>query len=197
MAKVLFENIVGEEVVCKHFKDFTEVEQRYLETLVEEAIIQKGINVTTHCEKRLKQRKYSMGRLHLAVRQGQIMEIQFDKTGCKVQLSFASGSQLGKGYTSYVVYDLASGNVISAWNRQNKQERKLGSETYIGHKQYLKKQESIMPLINTYLEIPIEDINNLVFKYDKSPLSKKSMKQLNAIVTNLQAQKEMEEMIAC
>ena len=45
MAKVLFENIVGEEVVCKHFKDFTEVEQRYLETLVEEAIIQKGINV--------------------------------------------------------------------------------------------------------------------------------------------------------
>ena len=54
-----------------------------------------------------------------------------------------------------------------------------------------------MPLINTYLEIPIEDINNLVFKYDKSPLSKKSMKQLNAIITNLQAQKEMEEMIAC
>ena len=36
-------------MVCKLFKDFTELETRYLEALVDEVIMEKGINVTHHC----------------------------------------------------------------------------------------------------------------------------------------------------
>ena len=186
MQEALYTHVVGEEqCICKHFRDFTEIERRYLETLVEETIMKKGINVTGHCLHRLKQRNYSLGKLQYAVRQGKIMEVQFDKTGCKIQLSYASGSQLGKGYTCYAVYDICTGNVISAWNRQNRSEQKLNPETYIGHKKYLRNEEPIIYLLNTYLNIPPDTVKDLIFKYDKTPLVGKAKKQLNILLQGL------------
>lgn len=186
MNDALYTHIIGEgECICKHFSDFTEIERRYLETLVEEAIMNKGINVTNHCLKRLKQRNYSLGKLQYAVRQGKIMEVQFDSSGCKIQLSYASGSQLGKGYTCYAVYDICTGKVISAWNRQNRSEQKLNPETYIGHKKYLKNEEPIIYLLNTYLNIPPDVVQDLIFKYDKTPLIGKAKKQLNILLQGL------------
>lgn len=186
MHEALYTHIVGEdECICKHFKDFTEIERRYLETLVEETIMSKGISVTKHCMQRLKQRNYSLGKLQYAVRQGKIMEVQFDKTGCKIQLSYASGSQLGKGYTCYCVYDIVTGNVISAWNRQNRSEQKLNPDTYIGKKQYLKQDDQIIYLLNSYLNIPPEKVQELIFKYDRTPLVGKAKKQLNILLQGL------------
>ena len=187
MYEPLYSHIVSEEqCICKHFSDFTEIERRYLETLVEETIVKKGISVTKHCMQRLKQRHYSLGKLQYAVRQGKIMEVQFDSTGCKIQLSYASGSQLGKGYTCYAIYDLTTGNVISAWNRQNRSEQKLNPETYIGHKKYLKEEEPIFYLLNTYLNISPDLVQELIFKYDRTPLVGKAKKQLNMLLKGLQ-----------
>jgi hypothetical protein len=181
-----YAHIIGsEECFCKHFSDFSEIERRYLETLVEEAIMNKGISVTKHCMQRLKQRNYSLGKLQYAVRQGKIMEVQFDKTGCKIQLSYASGSQLGKGYTCYCIYDICTGNVISAWNRQNRCEQKLNPETYVGRKKYLKKDDQIIYLVNTYLNIPPDMVQGLIFKYDKTPLVGQAKKQLNILLQGL------------
>ena len=161
-------------MVCKLFKDFTELEQRYLEALVDEVIMEKGINVTDHCLHRLKQRNYSLGKLQYSVRQGKVIELQFDETGCKVLLSFASGSQFGKGYTSYTVYDLQTGYVVSAWQKQKKAERKLDTKTYIGYKQYLTKQESIIHMVSNSLNYTVDDFKQLIFKYDKRPLKPKT-----------------------
>ena len=164
----------GKTMVCKLFKDFTELEQRYLEALVDETIMKKGINVTEHCLHRLKQRNYSLGKLQYSVRQGKVIEIQFDETGCKVLLSFASGSQFGKGYTSYTVYDLQTGYVVSAWQKQKKAEKKLDTKTYIGYKQYLKRQESIIHMVSNSLNYTVDDFKHLVFKYDRRPLNPKT-----------------------
>ena len=161
-------------MVCKLFKDFTELEMRYIEALVDEVIMEKGINVSKHCLQRLKQRNYSLGKLQYSVRQGKVIELQFDETGCKVLLSFASGSQFGKGYTSYSVYDLQTGYVVSAWQKQKKAEKKLDTKTYIGYKQYLTRQESIIHMINTTLNYTVEDFKKLIFKYDKRPLKPKT-----------------------
>lgn len=167
---------MGEErtVVCKLFKDFTELEQRYLEALVDETIMEKGINVSSHCLQRLKQRNYSLGKLQYSVRQGKVIEVQMSEDDCKVLLSFASGSQFGKGYTSYTVYSLKTGCVVSAWQKQKKSEQKLDTKTYIGYKQYLQRQEGIIHMVSDSLNYTVEDFKNLIFKYDRRPLKPKT-----------------------
>ena len=167
----------GKAMVCKLFKDFTELEQRYIEALVDETIMNKGINISNHCLQRLKQRNYSLGKLQYSIRQGKVIEVQFDETGCKVLLSFASGSQFGKGYTSYSVYDLQTGYVVSAWQKQKKAEKKLNTETYIGHKQYLTRQDSIIHMVSNTLNYTVEDFKKLIFKYDRRPLKPKTATQ--------------------
>ena len=161
-------------VVCKLFKDFTELETRYLEALVDETIMKKGINVTEHCLYRLKQRNYSLGKLQYSVRQGKVIELQIEEDDCRVLLSFASGSQFGKGYTSYTVYSLKTGYVVSAWQKQKKAEKKLDTKTYIGYKQYLEQKDKIIHIVNDSLEYTVDDFKQLIFKYDRRPLKPKT-----------------------
>ena len=67
-----FESLVGDDLICKLHKDFTEMEKRYLESILEETIAEKGINVSRHCLKRMKERNYSVGKMQLVVRSGEI-----------------------------------------------------------------------------------------------------------------------------
>ena len=177
-----FVKFVGENMFCKLCKDFTEMEKRYLESVLEEAIMKNGIHVSRHCLKRLKQRNYSMGKLQMVVRNGEIREVQLDKDGCRVLLSFASASQFGKGFTSYCVYSLTDGAVMSVWQRQNYKEKRIDSETYRGRKSYLQSNVNVIPAVNVYLDIENDSIMDLMFKYDRSPLNKKDKKQLHKIV---------------
>lgn len=167
----------GKKIVCKLFRDFSELEKRYLEALVDEVIMEKGINVSKHCLHRLKQRNYSLGKLQYSVRQGKVIEVQMDENGCKVLLSFASGSQFGKGYTSYTVYDLNTGYVVSAWQKQKKAEQRLDTKTYVGPKKYLSSRDSIIYMVNDSLNYTVEDFKKLIFKYDRTPLKPHSEKK--------------------
>ena len=168
-----------EKRIVKHVKDFNEIEQRVIETVLNDAIFKHGVNYTQHSQTRRVQRNISLGRIRMAVQMGQVMEVEFTNYGhCTVQISFATGSQLGRGYTTYVVYDCSNGNVISAWNKQNKKEHKLNTQTYIGDKQYLQKNESCIQYIYNSMGFD-ENINlvDLVRKYNKAPLQDKRLQR--------------------
>lgn len=179
-----FESLVGDDLICKLHKDFSEMEKRYLESILEETIAEKGINVSRHCLKRMKERNYSVGKMQLVVRSGEIRELQLDKNGCRVLLSFASQTQFDRGFTSYAVYSLTDGVVTSVFQRQNSKEKKLNPETYLGEKKYLKQADNIIQIVNTYLDIENNEINTLMYKYDRSPLDKKSKFQLDLIINS-------------
>lgn len=179
-----FESLVGDDLICKLHKDFSEMEKRYLESILEETIAEKGINVSRHCLKRMKERNYSVGKMQLVVRSGEIRELQLDKNGCRVLLSFASQTQFDRGFTSYAVYSLTDGVVTSVFQRQNSKEKKLNPETYLGSKKYLKQADNIIQIVNTYLDIENNEINTLMYKYDRSPLDKKSKFQLDLIINS-------------
>lgn len=165
--------------VVKHTKDFNEIEKRVVETILNDAIFKYGINYTLHSQSRRTQRNISLGRIRMAVQMGQVMEVEFTKEGhCTVQISFATGSQLGRGYTTYAVYDCSNGNVISVWNKQNKNEKKLNTATYVGDKQYLKKHESCIQYIyNTMGFDENTNLVDLVRKYNKQPLQDKKLQK--------------------
>ena len=179
-----FESLVGDDLICKLHKDFTEMEKRYLESILEETIAEKGINVSRHCLKRMKERNYSVGKMQLVVRSGEIRELQLDKNGCRVLLSFASQTQFDRGFTSYAVYSLTDGVVTSVFQRQNSKEKKLNPDTYLGSKKYLKQADNVIQIVNTYLDIENNEINTLMYKYDRSPLDKKSKFQLDLIINS-------------
>ena len=62
----------------------------------------------------------------MVVRNGEIREVQLDKDGCRVLLSFASARSIWKkGFTSYCVYSLTDGAVMSVWQRQNYKEKRI------------------------------------------------------------------------
>lgn len=179
-----FESLVGNDLICKLHKDFSKMEKRYLESILEETIAEKGINVSRHCLKRMKERNYSVGKMQLVVRSGEIRELQLDKNGCRVLLSFASQTQFDRGFTSYAVYSLTDGVVTSVFQRQNSKEKKLNPDTYLGEKKYLKQADNIIQIVNTYLDIENNEINTLMYKYDRSPLDKKSKFQLDLIINS-------------
>ena len=169
-----------EKRVVKHTKDFNEIEKRVIETVLNDSIFKHGINYTNHSQTRRTQRNISLGRIRMAVQMGQVMEVEFTKEGhCTVQVSFATGSQLGRGYTTYAVYDCSNGNVISVWNKQNKSEHKLNTSTYIGDKQYLQKHESCLQYIYDAMGYNENDTSlvDLVRKYNKAPLQDKKLQR--------------------
>lgn len=180
----LYENIVGDKFLSRHYKNMSEIEQRFVESILNEAMFEKGVIITNHVAIRMKERNISRGRLEMAIRLGKIMEIQFDKTGVRVVVSFATSQQFKKGYTNVVVYDIVNGHIITIYNKQRQAEKKHSPETYdssLTGKQYiLENNTNIISLVNQYLqwEPSPSELVSLIRKYDKSNMNDKSEKKI-------------------
>lgn len=179
----LYKDIVGEEFFARHVTSMSEIERRYVETIVNDSIIKNGIIFTRHALERMAERNLSKTRMQIAIRNGAIQEVQFNKDGARVVLSFASPQQLKKGYLNYVVYDITNGHVMSLFNKQKHKEAKIDPQTFnnenTGKKYILDK--NCMALINSYLHInpSNEEIVKIVRKYDCSNMPPKLEKKLN------------------
>jgi hypothetical protein len=63
---------------------------------------------------------------------------------------------------------------VSAWQKQKKAEKKLNTKTYIGYKQYLQRQDTIIHMVSDSLNYTVDDFKRLIFKYDRRPLNPKT-----------------------
>ena len=175
-----FEKLVGDKCYCRFFANMSQIEKRYIESILDETIMTKGITLSDHCLKRSKQRNLSIGRLQIGVRQGTIREVQFDKYGCKIVISYASEAQRDKGYLIYIVYSLSDGKIVSCFNKQRKAEKKINPETKIdGNKEYMLK-ENCLTLLHKFLnmEPTVEEFVKLLRKYDCSNFCAQDEKKL-------------------
>ena len=48
----------------------------------------------------------------------------------------------------------------------------------------MKQADNVIQIVNTYLDIENNEINTLMYKYDRSPLDKKSKFQLDLIINS-------------
>lgn len=175
-----FEKLVGDKCYCRFFSNMSPIEKRYIESVLDDVVMEKGVTLSKHCEIRAKQRNLSIGRLQIAVRQGTIREVQFDKNGCKIVISYASEAQRSKGYLNYVVYSLTDGKVVSCFNKQRSAERKIDSATKIdGNKEYMLK-DNCLTLLHRFLhmEPTAEEFVRLLRKYDCSNFCAQDEKKL-------------------
>lgn len=166
-------------------EDMTEVELRYYLTLLDEAVFRKGINFTEHALERMQKRNLSKGKIQYAIREGDLHEVQFDKEckSIKVVISYATKGQYKKGFTSYVVYELSTGNVISVWNRNLAQETNKCTSTFDNANRIYTVDKSINTIelakhcIGLFLEG--EELINFIRKYDKTPFSKRTQEKIH------------------
>ena len=185
------EMISSDTLYARHIKDMSPIEKRFAEAILDEIIFSRKITFSRHAEERAKQRRLSIGRINMAIRQGVVNEVQFDKHGMKFLISFATEQQRKKGYLNYVVLNIpADANedckIVSLWNKQRTAEIKLNTDTYTGSKTYI-KNKSCLGLIYNYLNENSKDINrgeiiSLLRKYDKSPFEAKYEKRIKGFI---------------
>lgn len=179
------------KMLARAKEDMTEVELRYYLTLLDETVFNKGITFTEHALERMKTRNLSKGKIQYVVREGDLAEIQFDEDGrnIKAVISYATKGQYRKGFTSCVVYELATGNVISVWNRKLEQEENKCTATFdCGHRIYAVGREmNTLDLLKEYIDSIFEgeELVKFIRKYDKTPFTEKTEKKLNNYLTGL------------
>lgn len=174
--------LIGDSVVkSRHTKSMSEIERRYLNGVLEEAIAKHGVNFSNHCLERMKQRNLSKGRVRMAVEQGTIQEVQFTKDGCVFLISFATGSQLTKGYVSVAGYDVLTGNICTVFNKQLHSECKIDPLTHESEDKKYMLNENCLELVHDYLDVKPtnEEIVRLVRVYNRGNMDDKSEKKLN------------------
>lgn len=176
----LYTSLVGDVVKCRHVKNMSPIERRYVEAVLDDTIVARGIDFTLHSLRRMKERNISKGRIQMAVRQGRVQEVQFTKDGCIFLISFATGTQLGKGYLNYVGYDITTGKVVSVFNKQKHSEAKVDPvNSPRTDKEYM-LDENCITLLHRYLNIEpeIEELVHMIRKYDSSDMDSRSEKKL-------------------
>lgn len=179
------------KVLARAKEDMTEVELRYYLTLLDEAVFGKGITFTDHALDRMKKRRLSKGKIQYVVREGDLSEIQFDEEGnnIKAVISYATKGQYKKGFTSCVVYELSTGQVISVWNRKLEQECNKCTATFdCGHRVYaVGRGMNTLDLAKQYIGSIFEgeELVKFIRKYDKTPLSEKTQKKLHNYLTGV------------
>lgn len=180
MERGTYKELVGNNCYSRHSKNMSPIEKRYVEAILDEAIGKHGIGFTIHSEKRMKERKLSKGRIQMAVRQGVVQEVQFNADGVKILISFATGTQLGKGYLNYVAYDLNTGRVVSVFNKQKRSEERVQPELYSkDNKEYILEKNCITMLHNFLNMKPTnEEMVRLIRKYDNTNMDTHSEKKL-------------------
>ena len=179
------------KILARAKEDMTEVESRYYLNLVDEAVFNKGVNFSDHALERMKLRKLSKGKIQYVVREGDLSEIQFDEEGKNVRavISYATKGQYKKGFTTYAVYDLESGQVVSVWNRRLSMEDNKCTATFdYGSRVYVVGRENnTLDLAKEYIDSIFEgeELIKFIYKYDKTPFSEKTEKKLSNYLTGL------------
>lgn len=167
----LYTDLIENKERTRHYSDMSSIESSYIEALVNDIIMEKGVNFTMHSLKKLKKRHILKGRACIVVRNGSIQEIGFTRDGVVVLFSYASGQQLMKGYLTYVAYNLSTGNVVTAYNRQGYQENKKTQMVKKGYSRTASPRiimkENCLPLLHKCLNIETNesDVVSLIRKY--------------------------------
>lgn len=185
-------NLNSDTLYSRHIKDMSPIEKRFTEAVLDEVVFNRKITFSKHAAERAKQRRLSIGRINMAIRQGVVNEVQFDKHGMKFLISFATEQQRKKGYLNYIVLNIPANinedcKIVSLWNKQRTAEKKLNTDTYTGSKTYI-KDRSCLGLIYKYLneddkEIDRGEIISLLRKYDKSSFELKYERKLKGFIS--------------
>ena len=179
----VYYKFVQDNLYCRHVKNMSPIERRYVEALLDDAIIKHGIGYTSHSLKRMKERNLTKGRIHTAIKEGRVQEVQFDADGVKFLIAYATPQQYRKGYFNYVCYDINTGNVISLFNKQRCNEEKAKQNLDMCKKKQYILTGNCLTLLHKFLDIEPsgEEVYRLVRKYDSSNLDINSEKKLDKL----------------